>query len=157
MADGGDEVRLTNAKGVDDGPESTPDGRWIFFNSSRTGRMQIWKMRPDGTEQQQITGDEFNNWFPHIAPDGKSMVVVSFLSDVDPADHPFYRQVYIRQMDLEGAGAKVLAYAQRGPGDDERAVVVARRQVDRVREQYGASGAALGILQRRPSGLPREQ
>jgi Tol biopolymer transport system component len=115
-ADGGDEVRLTNAKGVDDGPESTPDGRWIFFNSSRTGRMQIWKMRPDGTEQQQITGDEFNNWFPHIAPDGKSMVVVSFLSDVDPADHPFYRQVYIRQMDLEGAGAKVLAYVYGGQG-----------------------------------------
>ena len=27
--------------------------------------MQIWKMRPDGTEQQ-ITGDEFNNWFPHM-------------------------------------------------------------------------------------------
>jgi Tol biopolymer transport system component len=47
--------------------------------------MQIWKMRPDGTEQQQITGDEFNNWFPHIAPDGKSMVVLSFLSDVDPS------------------------------------------------------------------------
>ena len=65
----------TNAKGVDDGPESTPDGRWIYFNSSRTGRMQIWRMRPDGSEQEQITGDEFNNWFPHIAPDGKSMVV----------------------------------------------------------------------------------
>ena len=137
-ADGGDEVRLTNAKGVDDGPESTPDGRWIFFNSSRTGRMQIWKMRPDGTEQQQITGDEFNNWFPHIAPDGKSMVVVSFLSDVDPADHPFYRQVYIarwRNCGREGAGMST------GAGNDERPVVVARRQVDRVRQQHGAAGA----------------
>ena len=115
-AEGGDEIRLTNAKGVDDGPESTPDGRWIFFNSSRTGRMQIWKMRPDGTEQQQITGDEFNNWFPHIAPDGKSMVVLSFLSDVDPSDHPFYKQVYIRQMNLEGAEAKVIAYVYGGQG-----------------------------------------
>ena len=64
--------------------------------------MQIWKMRPDGTDQQQITGDEFNNWFPHIAPDGKSMVVLSFLADVDPADHPFYRQVYLRHMELDG-------------------------------------------------------
>jgi TolB protein len=115
-AEGGDEVRLTTAKGLDDGPEATPDGRWIFFNSSRTGRMQIWKMRPDGSEQQQITGDEFNNWFPHISPDGTSMVVVSFLSDVDPADHPFYRQVYIRQMDLEGAGARVIAYLFGGQG-----------------------------------------
>lgn len=114
--EGGDEMRLTTAKGLDDGPEATPDGRWIFFNSARTGRTQIWKMRPDGTEQQQITGDEFNNWFPHIAPDGKSMVVLSFLSDVDPADHPFYRQVYVRQMDLEGAGAKVIAYVYGGQG-----------------------------------------
>jgi Tol biopolymer transport system component len=115
-ADGGDEVRLTTAKGLDDGPESTPDGRWIFFNSSRTGRMQIWKMRPDGSEQQQITGDEFNNWFPHIAPDGKSMVVLSFLADVDPTDHPFYKQVYLRQMDLEGGGARVIAYVYGGQG-----------------------------------------
>jgi hypothetical protein len=115
-AEGGNEVRLTTAKGVDDGPESTPDGRWIFFNSARTGRMQIWKMRPDGTEQQQITGDEFNNWFPHIAPDGRSMVVLSFLPDVDPADHPFYRQVYLRHMDLEGVGARVIAYVYGGQG-----------------------------------------
>ncbi len=34
------------------------------------------------------------------------MVVVSFLPDVDPADHPFYRQIYLRQMDLEGGGAR---------------------------------------------------
>ena len=54
----------------------TPDGQWIYFNSTRTGLMQIWKMRPDGTEQTQVTDDAFNNWFPHIAPDGKSMVVI---------------------------------------------------------------------------------
>ena len=113
---GGEEIRLTTAKGLDDGPESTPDGRWIFFNSARTGRMQIWKMRPDGTEQQQITGDEYNNWFPHVAPDGKSMVILSFLADVDPAEHPFYRQVYLRQMDLEGASARVIAYVFGGQG-----------------------------------------
>jgi Tol biopolymer transport system component len=115
-AQGGEEVRLTTATGLDDGPEVTPDGRWVFFNSARTGRMQIWKMRPDGTEQQQITGDELNNWFPHIAPDGKSMVVLSFLPDVDPSEHPFYKQVYIRHMDLEGAGARVLAYVYGGQG-----------------------------------------
>ena len=56
--DGGDEVRLTDAKGVDDGSEYTPDGKWIYFNSSRTGRMQIWRMRPDGSEQEQITKDD---------------------------------------------------------------------------------------------------
>ena len=58
--------------------------------------MQIWRMKPDGSEQQQITFDRFNNWFPHIAPDGKSMVIISYGEDVQSADHPFYKHVYLR-------------------------------------------------------------
>ena len=60
---GGEEVRLTDAKGVDDGPEYTPDGRWIYFNSSRTGRMQIWRMRPDGTELEHHVGGQPSWWW----------------------------------------------------------------------------------------------
>jgi TolB protein len=115
-ADGGDEIRLTTADGVDDGSEYTPDGRWIYFNSTRSGRMQIWKMKPDGTEQTQITNDEFNNWFPHIAPDGKSMVVISYGQDVAPGDHPFYKHVYLRHMALDGSNPKVIAYVYGGQG-----------------------------------------
>src|SRR5436305_9551866 len=44
---GGDEIRLTSAPGLDDGAEYTRDGRHIYFNSARTGRMQIWRMGPD--------------------------------------------------------------------------------------------------------------
>jgi Tol biopolymer transport system component len=44
------------------------------------------------------------------------MVVLSFLADVDPTDHPFYRQVYIRQMDLDGGSARVIAYVFGGQG-----------------------------------------
>jgi hypothetical protein len=115
-ADGGEETRLTDAKGVDDGPEYTPDGKWIYFNSSRTGRMQIWRMRPDGTGQEQLTSDDHNNWFPHISPDGKRIVTVSYGTDVSPEEHPFYRQVYIRLMDLEGKNLKVIAYVYGGQG-----------------------------------------
>src|SRR4029079_3197256 len=63
---GGVETKLTNAKGLDDGPEFTPDGRFIYFNSTRSGTMQIWRMKPDGSDQEQVTNDEYNNWFPHI-------------------------------------------------------------------------------------------
>ena len=79
---GGDETRLTTAKGLDDGPEYSPDGKYIYFNSDRTGTMQIWRMKPDGSDQEQITDDEFNNWFPHISPDGKWMVFLSYEKDV---------------------------------------------------------------------------
>ena len=115
-ADGGDEIRLTTAAGVDDGSEYTPDGQWIYFNSTRTGRMQIWRMKPDGTEQTQITNDEFNNWFPHIAPDGKSMVVISYGQDVAPGDHPFYKHVYLRHLQMDGSSPTVIAYLYGGQG-----------------------------------------
>jgi TolB protein len=115
-ADGGEETRLTTAPGVDDGSEYTPDGQWIYFNSTRTGRMQVWKMKPDGTEQTQVTNDEFNNWFPHIAPDGRSMVVISYGQDVAPGDHPFYKQVYLRHLQMDGSSAKVIAYLYGGQG-----------------------------------------
>ena len=115
-AEGGDEIRLTTADGVDDGSEYTPDGQWIYFNSTRTGRMQIWKMKPDGSEQTQVTNDAFNNWFPHIAPDGKSMVVISYGQDVAPGDHPFYKHVYLRTLQMDGSNPKVIAYLYGGQG-----------------------------------------
>ncbi len=38
-AEGGQETRLTTAKGLDDGPDYSPDGKYIYFNSTRTGTM----------------------------------------------------------------------------------------------------------------------
>jgi len=113
---GGEEVRLTTTAGLDDGPEYSPDGQWIYFNSTRSGRMQIWRMKPDGSGQEQLTNDEFNNWFPHLSPDGDAMTVLSFLADVQPEDHPFYRQVYIRLMQPDGTQPKVIAYVYGGQG-----------------------------------------
>lgn len=113
---GGDEVRLTTAKGLDDGPEYSPDGNYIYFNSTRSGKMQIWRMKPDGSEQTQITNDTLNNWFPHISPDGKTIVFVTFGNDVRPDDHPFYKHVYIRSIPVDGGEPKVLAYLYGGQG-----------------------------------------
>ena len=118
---GGEETRLTTAKGLDDGSEYSPDGRYIYFNSTRSGTMQIWRMNADGTDQQQITNDEYNNWFPHISPDGKQMVILSFSKDVAPDDHPFYKQVYIRWLPVidenpAHTAPKVIAYVYGGQG-----------------------------------------
>ena len=110
------ETNLTNAKGLDDGPEFTPDGRYIYFNSTRSGTMQIWRMKPDGSDQEQVTNDEYNNWFPHISPDGRWIVFLSFLKDVSPTDHPFYKHVYIRLMPVDTMKPKVIAYVYGGQG-----------------------------------------
>lgn len=113
---GGDEIRLTQAPGLDDGPEYTPDGKYIYFSSVRSGRMQIWRMRPDGSGQEQITNDGFHNWFPHISPDGKWMVLISFPPEVAADDHPFYKHVLLRLMPVGGGPARVLAYVYGGQG-----------------------------------------
>jgi TolB protein len=117
-ATGGKEIRLTDAKGLDDGPEYTPDGQYIYFNSVRSGLMQIWRMKPDGSGQEQITHDDLNNWFAHISPDGKWFVYITFLPAETPAGiHPPYKHVYIRLLPIDGKGEpKVLAYLYGGQG-----------------------------------------
>ena len=117
-ATGGSEVRLTDAKGLDDGPEYTPDGKYIYFNSSRTGTMQIYRMKPDGSQQEAITNGEFHDWFPHISPDGQWIVFLSFLKEeVKPDEHPFYKHVYLRLLPISGAGQpRVIAYIYGGQG-----------------------------------------
>ncbi len=113
---GGEEIRLTNTPGLDDGCEYSPDGNYIYFNSVRSGSMQIWRMKPDGSGQEQLTSDGLNNWFPHISPDGKSIVFISFNKDVASGDHPFYKQVYLRMMPVNGGPVKVVSYLYGGQG-----------------------------------------
>jgi len=112
----GEEIKLTDVKGLDDGPEYSPDGRYVYFNSTRTGTMQIWRMKPDGTEPEQVTNDEYNNWFPHFSPDGQWIAFISYSKDVSPADHPYYKRVYVRLMPAAGGPAKVIAYLYGGQG-----------------------------------------
>jgi TolB protein len=109
-----DEKRLTTAKGLDDGPEYTPDGKWIYFNSERTGHMQIWRMHPDGTAQEQVTHDEWNNWFPHFSPDGKWMVMLSY--DASVTGHPENKDVMLRLMSMSDGKITVLARLFGGQG-----------------------------------------
>jgi TolB protein len=116
-ATGGQEIRLTETKGLDDGPEYTPDGKYIYFNSVRSGSMQIWRMKPDGTNPEPVTNDGFNNWFAHISPDGKRIVFISFLKEeVQAGIHPPYKHVYIRMMPFGGGPVKVIAYFYGGQG-----------------------------------------
>lgn len=116
-ADGhGTEIRLTEAPGLSDGPEFSPDGQYIYFNSSRSGNMQLWRMKPDGSGQEQVTSDAYNNWFPHVSPDGKWIVFLSYGTDVKPEDHPYYKHVYLRLMPVAGGQPRVIAYVYGGQG-----------------------------------------
>jgi TolB protein len=75
--EGGAEVRLTRDT-VSDGPDYSADGKFIYFDSWRSGGLQIWRMQPDGSAPEQITDDDNLNSSPHVSPDGKA---VAFLSE----------------------------------------------------------------------------
>jgi hypothetical protein len=114
--DGGKEIQLTKTPGLDDGSEYSSDGKYIYFCSTRTGLMQVWRMDPDGKNQVQLTFDELNNWFPHVSPDNKSLVFISFPKEVPADKHPFYERVYIRIMPAEGGQVKTIGYLYGGQG-----------------------------------------
>ncbi|MDR2886951.1 MAG: hypothetical protein LBV26_02955 [Bacteroidales bacterium] len=115
---GGSEVALTDiGQGQHvDGCEYSPDGRHIYFNGNLTGMMQIWRMKPDGKDMEQLTDDGYNNWFPHVSPDGKWLVMLSYPADIDPNSHPSYKRVMLRIMPASGGTPEVIAYLYGGQG-----------------------------------------
>lgn len=114
---GGPEVKLTNSQGtLADGPEISPDGKYIYFNSNQSGSMQLWRMKRDGSSPEQLTFDENNNWFPHISPDGKWIAYIAFPSSIPVNDHPAYKRVTLRLMPVGGGAPRVIAYLYGGQG-----------------------------------------
>jgi TolB protein len=116
---GGAEIQLTDNKAGQhvDGPEYSPDGKYIYYNGNTSGTMQIWRMKPDGSAKEQLTFDEYHSWFPHISPDGKWMAFISFPLDIEPSGHPSYKRVMLRLMPLTAPGGpKVIAYLYGGQG-----------------------------------------
>jgi len=60
--------------------------------------MQIWRMRPDGSQPEQVTFDKRPNWTPHPAPDGKSILILSY--DKDVMGHPANTDVTLRILNI---------------------------------------------------------
>ncbi len=103
---GGEERRLTHGEGRNDGPDYSHDGQWIYFNSSRTGLMQIWRIHPDGSGLEQVTHDNYGNWFAHPAPTNDKVLILSY--DPDVFDHPRDLNVRLRMMDMDGGNLTTL-------------------------------------------------
>lgn len=113
---GGPDVALTDLTVPNDGPEYSPDGHWIWFNSelASPGHAQIFKMRTDGSEVTQVTFDERVNWFPHFAPDGQSIVYLSYPPGTQ--GHPADKDVILRFMRPDGSGIRDIDNFNGGQG-----------------------------------------
>jgi len=66
--DGGNPLPLTG-RGLASAPSSSPDGKWVVYESNASGKMAVWKTSIDGGEPQQLTDRVTEE--PAISPDGK--------------------------------------------------------------------------------------
>lgn len=116
--DGENETRLTTAPCLNDGCEYDVNDEYIYFNSVRSGLMQAWRMKADGTEQTQLTfDDDLNTWFPHISKDLEKIVMISYYKgDLWPGDHVPNRNVEIRLMNADGTDLKTIMKIFGGQG-----------------------------------------
>ncbi len=115
-AEGGAERQLTTGSGTSDDPDYSPDGSYVYFNSDRAGGMQIFRMKPDGSHAGQVTFDDRRNWTAHPSPDGKSILILSYASDV--AGHPANKDVTLRILDAGTGKIRDLVEIVGGSGTD---------------------------------------
>jgi Tol biopolymer transport system component len=77
----------------------SPDGQWLAFDSDRSGNMDIYKMKVDGTGLQQLTNNPADDFRPSWSPDGSEIAFHSWRSGS--------RDSYVIAAD--GSGERVIA------------------------------------------------
>jgi serine/threonine-protein kinase len=55
----------------------SPDGKWVYFDSDRSGRFELYRVPADGGEQEQLTNAPGLNFYPDASPDGREVVFQS--------------------------------------------------------------------------------
>ena len=97
-----------------DGPDYSADGQWIWFNGERQGVVDIWRVRPDGTDVQQMTSDDLVNWFPHPSPCGRHVVYLAYPNGT--IGHPGGLDVTLRLMPQAGGQPRDIVKLHGGQG-----------------------------------------
>ena len=75
--DGAPPVRLTAEPGFDGLTEWSADGRWIYFSSDRSGRLEVWKAPAAGGQAMQVT--RTGGGQPKEGPDGRTILYLDRL------------------------------------------------------------------------------
>jgi Tol biopolymer transport system component/DNA-binding winged helix-turn-helix (wHTH) protein len=73
-------TRLIASTNLEQGPQYSPDGRKIAFQSTRSGSYEIWVCNSDGTNLGQLTFLHRHTGAPRWSPDGRR---ISFDSRID--------------------------------------------------------------------------
>jgi len=70
-ADGSHRMQLTRGEKSANAPEFSPDSRYIYFSSERSGKPNLWRIPVDGGEAEMLTDWKGEIGAFHVSPDGK--------------------------------------------------------------------------------------
>jgi Tol biopolymer transport system component len=70
-ADGSHRVQLTRGEKSASSPSFSPDGRFVYFSSERSGKPNLWRIRVDGGEAEMLTDWKGEIGLYRVSPDGK--------------------------------------------------------------------------------------
>ena len=74
--DGGNVKRLTDNEYYEAEVSVSPDGEWIVFGRQIDGKMDLWRMRPDGSDEQQFTfTEDWQEGAPLYLPDSETIMM----------------------------------------------------------------------------------
>ena len=74
LASAGPSDRFIYSTRMESGPQFSPDGSKIAFESTRSGAYEIWMCRSDGTDVVQLTRLNSSTGTPRWSPDGQQIV-----------------------------------------------------------------------------------
>jgi Tol biopolymer transport system component len=73
--DGTNVKRLTDNEYYEAEVSVSPDGEWIVFGRQIDGKNDLWRMRPDGSDEQQITfTEDWQEGAPFYLPDNETIL-----------------------------------------------------------------------------------
>ncbi len=113
--------RLTSHEAADQGARWSPDGRTLYFVSTRGGSAQVWKIGADGGEAEQVTRLALDVDAVEVAPDGKRLLLGLAVfpgatpeqtrerleaEEKSPATGQLYDRLFIRHWDTWGDGTR---------------------------------------------------
>lgn len=99
---GGETTFVDTGEGHIDGPEWSPDGAWLYFNTERwagePGQAQLARVPDGGGEVERLVTSGTVDWFPHLSPDGATAVYLEFPAGTK--GHPADKDVALVVVDL---------------------------------------------------------